>query len=512
MSLISSNIVILVYMSNEVNHSLSLDAIINLNYLSYSLAQSALILRSNDINRHLLRDQYYSDDDLTSILDMIDRYQSKIFDDLPNWSYCHASDVVNYRIMSYWEVRDTIDLQYADLYNFVEFIKQNVKKTNTKMKAGLEYRQEIMNVLSNALEGPFNQLLITIDDLVDCETQRIDDLEKQKTSLLMIGIAVLASSISIIAIYLKCSDHHLNALWEHLRLRSLSKVTTIRQALNERLQDYHNRVDSAYEEIEGLKLKDSSKFNFRHSLWFIFKMSALFLLTTLFLFLAIYVFYTGLRDYLYYRPLLVVAFPRRRIQLSELAFSVLESKAVESKYSLIDLYPEFTNLRPVKIGVKDKINYIKDTGKYINNKNTKKLMSSQLYDKIFKIYPNSSDFLLAGTYRAVAFMNTEALFAVFNNVDKSFEVVDIFMDRINEFNKAIAYLSGKSHTDSKNIIKDQLSSMITFIASVGSILLISYLFIYLPMLKREIRILKHIVKVLKLIPRSNENEMKKDQN
>lgn len=493
-------------MSQEVTHSITLQPLLDLNYLSYSLAQLSLILRSKDVYSYLSKPQYYNDTYFDDMVLLTKGYQDSLNKELGKWKYCPSSKIVSEKIMSYWDVTKVNQVQKADLFTFVEFVIENViniqaRLAHNNMKSGKPYSVELMNVVSNTLEGPFDTVLETIDGLVKCETDRVDSLEKQKTYLLLIGIAVLTASIIIISLYLFASDKYLNNLWEHLRERGLTQSQKVREIINERMRMTHRKV----EEFEIVEEKMSAPFKFKHSLHFLLKLSFLFLTAALFILLTTLYFYSNLKGYLYYRPLLVAAFPRRRVQMTELSFVILETYAISNNYSIEKYTPDFITLLPVKQSLIKKIDYIKATGKYINNPNTKVLMSDYLYNRVFYRIEEGSPYLMAGAYRGVAFLNHESMYFVFNGKPESFENINLFIDKMREFDTVIKGFSGMSHTDSKKIIENHLDNMIVFIACFSTLLLVSYIFGYYPMINREINVLRKLIKMLKLLPRSVSN-------
>jgi len=127
--LIASNASIIVYLSREFEHSKTSRSLVNLNYVSYGLAQCALILRSLDIYNYFSKPQYFSDEFLNIIVDDVKYYQEKIEKDLPSWNYCPASSIVTDERLSYWDYQNMKGVNKANLYNFVGFILENVKIT-----------------------------------------------------------------------------------------------------------------------------------------------------------------------------------------------------------------------------------------------------------------------------------------------------------------------------------------------------------------------------------------------
>ena len=369
------------------------------------------------------------------------------------------------------------------------------------MKNGENYEKQLMNVISNTIDGPFDKILGAIDQLVECEKNRISDLENKKTYLMLAGAGVIGVSVGIIFCYFMCSDKHLNNLWERLRLQGLAQGAEIRRKIKARVFEFHT---TNYDILKGESKvlgKDSKKFSFRHSFRFFYKFSPLFIIAVLFLLITTLHFYAHLKDYLYYRPYIVSAYPRRRVQMSVISFLIQESFARNNNYSIQQISPDFYPLPAIELLLDEKVEEVEQTGTYINSLNTKALMSDYLYNRIFYKIPEGSSFLSAGAYRAVAFLNNEAIFYLLSNKFQTIEDVEQLIDKMIEFDGVIKGLFKNSYGDSKDIIKKYFKKMIAFVTGISVSLLFCYLIIYHFVLCGKIAILTGVVNILKMIPK-----------
>lgn len=124
--MISTNIGTLVFLSTEVNHSVSLIPLFSLSYLSYSLTQLALILRSSDIYQHFGQPAYFNETFFMEIVTMTQKYQDRFYDELKLWEYCPSSQIVDKNIIHYWDMANPQITHKTNLFGFVEFILGNV--------------------------------------------------------------------------------------------------------------------------------------------------------------------------------------------------------------------------------------------------------------------------------------------------------------------------------------------------------------------------------------------------
>ena len=147
---------------------------------------------------------------------------------------------------------------------------------------------------------------------------------------------------------------------------------------------------------------------------------------------------------------------------------------------------------------------LKATGKFVYKPETHPLMSQYLFDCIFYRYPNSSSFLLAGSYRSVAFMIREAYYLADRSKEKGFDEINLFIENMKEFNDVVHVVCGIADLDTRKILQDRLKEFIRFVAGFSVLLVVLFFAVYLPGIKAETRLIRRLVSVLYLMPRSGD--------
>ena len=357
----------------------------------------------------------------------------------------------------------------------------------------------MMNLIYNAQGETLLKILGKIDDLIVCETDRINELETQRIYLLMSGVIVTALSGLIITIYLLCSDKYINSLWEALRNRTYSQAASLNEVLIERFKKYHD-----YKKIEEFHFEDSTKsLRFMHSLRFIGKLSFLFAFAFIFLFLTSLYFYSHVKDYLYYRPLMIGYFSRRQVQLIRMSYTILESYAIERNYSIEEYYSECIPINPVKLEFELIYSDINKNKVFLFDPIKRELLSPELWDLIFDKVNNVSTFIQAGTHVAIDYLGQESYYNINDKASKNFEDLNDLFGKMNEF---IANVQGNivqlviDHTKSK--IQTEMIEMILFVVCCCLFLLLTYFLYYLPIVQNEIKVLNNVVNILKIMTKA----------
>ncbi|OMJ68364.1 hypothetical protein SteCoe_34221 [Stentor coeruleus] len=365
-------------------------------------------------------------------------------------------------------------------------------------------------VIFNCLGNPFNDILLTIENLIDCELDRVNNLGQQRIFLLLGGVGIVGLSICILALYLLTIDKHLNGLWQFLDKRMRNGFLQIRQLILERLSQYHNIYEIADSEIDPGALKKKDPLKFKHSLWYLAKFSILFIFAAVFYIVLTTVFYEIIQKYLEIRPQLISGISSRRIQITEIAIYTLENEAINTNLSLYQTYPFFSDLKPPKKQVIDIINSLKSTSGILTSEKSKKLMSENLKSLIFESISEVSPFLSMGSFRAVSFFMQESLFILFNKVSDSNQSVIKYLNQVIEFSNITEKLVKKCDSDSKNTIEGMMNNMIYFTVLCLFVIIISFIMFYYPMISKEINVLKKLAKLLVILPSSGNSRQKGD--
>ena len=154
-------------------------------------------------------------------------------------------------------------------------------------------------------------------------------------------------------------------------------------------------------------------------------------------------FYENIQTSMYYRSLLISTIGGRRVLTTDLGFYTLESRLEGTKYELDKIFSRFSG------------------------------------------FPDSAD---------------EAYNLVYNDhtsFNKSFRT---FFTDFMTLNRLIRNCSIKANTDSQNIIQTQVYYLIIYVACTCSFLLFITAAVYYPFLISEIKTLRKLVEILKIIP------------
>jgi hypothetical protein len=361
------------------------------------------------------------------------------------------------------------------------------------------YTNQLFFLLFNGYGTPINLLGSSFLNLGTCELSRIVSLGTTQNYILIIGIVVLGCSFTFLSLYLLSIDRSLNTLWEYLRRRIHHGFYEVKQAISDRLAQYHYQNDAGETDFDSNSYKDSKRLSFRHSLRYLGRFSILFVFSVVFYIVCAFVFYSNIQNYLYNRPELLTTTLNRRVQLNVLAFTTLEHEYMGFNYSIPMIFPYFTNLMDPITYWTSAISEILNTNDFIRSPEARMLMYSDLYSLIFQYYSNST-ILTLGTLVSVGYITQEAMYIMNDGTLNSFDTIDLFVSQLVQVSSAIQNTASLLNVDSQSIINDQLNKLIYFSVAGSSFVLFIYLFYYLPLLLSEIRILKKITDVLRILP------------
>ncbi|OMJ87344.1 hypothetical protein SteCoe_10939 [Stentor coeruleus] len=503
--LIITNIVILIYISKEVEHSNSLTALTNLGDLGYYLSQIALIVRSLDLGTKINIPAFYNTIDLENMISNLISSQTKLLDDFKSWSYCKDSEVVKNNVIPYSVYENMVKTKYGSLHAITGMFIEKSELILIKLRANnTNYENELFFIIFNAFGSSFEHIYQAIIGLKNCEIARVDELSSVNNSLMFAGVGILAVAFTFITVYLLTIDVYLNNLWETLHKRVMSGFIEVKLHLTERLAHYHDLVEYSDSEPLQHSAKHQKKVRFRHSLRYLLRFSILFISAAIFYIVSAFVFNESIHKFLYYRPLLTSTLIQRKIKTNELCFFTLENEFQYTNASINKLYPYFSPMQDIHNSIYELVELIESTKITLRNPNIMKFMSADVKGFIYEKYNGTRAFMKLGTFRALSFLMQESLFIVMDNKIDEFYVVDDFFDEVKEYSEATKAISMEVNKDSKNFINLQVSNLIYF-TSVFCVMWIGlYVGFYLPYLSNEVNITKYITKLLMIIPNTFE--------
>ncbi|OMJ68132.1 hypothetical protein SteCoe_34507 [Stentor coeruleus] len=499
--LIISNIIILVYISQEVNHANSLTALNDLGNLAYSISQSILILRSFDKGLRLNMKNFYTQSRFEDIINDLKLLEENLVNDYDSWAYCPASKIVKENLISYWELETVPVLRFSNLRDIVNMIIQRAEFVNMKiLRNETDYDKELFFLVVNCMGASFRKTVKALDELNMCELLRVEKLGVMRTYLFLAAVGILGCAYGFLTLYFLTIDKHLNTIWEYLRLRVHKSYFDIKQNIKERLINYHNMPEIFDNELDSNLYKNSVPLKYWHSLRFLLRFSILFIFAAIFYIIIAFVFYESIRINLYYRPILISTIVKRKVDMTEITFFTLENEITNTSISLKNLFPNFISLKTEKEISHDIYNFIIDTRKVFRNDNIYNLMSNQLKIYIYESISNSSSFIKLGTFRALAYLVQEAIFIVDNNIDDHIQELEDFCTDVIEYNDVVKITSAMADRDSKDFINSKLHGLIYFTSTCCLFFLVLYAVYYYPLLRSKIILLKRLTKLFVIIP------------
>ena len=310
---------------------------------------------------------------------------------------------------------------------------------------------------------------------------------------------ILGLILLFIAFYVLSVDKTLNIIWEFLRKRIYFNYINTKQALIERLSQFHHKSELEIE-FDTSEYKASIPFHFWHSLRYLLKLSLIFISVSIFFALASSYFFENIYDYMYYKPRFIYTIIQRRVALTEMLFFTYENELQDTNKSLTTMFPQFGLFTdPVQLYT-NAVNSLILTKNIMRDPNTMKLMSTALMNDIFWSLANSSDFQTLGTQAAMNFLELESHFIIFNDETDSPDVIAKYAEETIAQSDVLATLYVVAENDAQNKINAELQAFIDFIICFCIFLISMYVFYYRTYFNAEKKVLTNVMKLIAMLP------------
>lgn len=125
-TIITYNIIILIYISNAIDHANSLETLNDLGDLAYITAQIALISRTIDTSLKSGTTPSYSIDDLRDRVESIKTLQEILLTTYNEWAFCDYSKIVKEKLIPYWDYLDLPEIKHESLHTIIGLLIENV--------------------------------------------------------------------------------------------------------------------------------------------------------------------------------------------------------------------------------------------------------------------------------------------------------------------------------------------------------------------------------------------------
>ena len=511
-----TNIIIVNNITQEATHVKDFQAIANIGELCYLLSRLALITRQFQLSR---TNEYVDFDTLKNFQVLIDNaliQQNNLLIDYSSWSDCKGSDAIKDNVIPYVTYSSPYVVQYTNLYTFTYEVISNVINIQSQLlldqlKNGtLNVNPYYFFIIFNVMGESYNKLNEIYADLETCELNRLNSLNTLKINLLIAGIVILCVTFSSLGIYLVFIDYHLNLIWELLRIRARNSFFELKENIESRLAQIHEKDEISEYEIDSSILKHKEPLKFRHSLRTIARFSIIFIIAVLFILLQSFLLENNLQTSLRYHPTLTADVMNRKALTVRITYYVLEARHSGIKLDSLSLsFPYYNTITVPQVNVytiHNQLNALIDKLRFIS---FQQIFSQELQTYTYYSYPSNSSFLITGTLNAMKYFNDESLNYVGNMVSAVDTSIYIYYNESQILYNAINITTLMEISDLKYLIDNQLNNLYYFTGAFGGLFLLIYLFYYYPMLTFEINFLRKLTDIIQMIPRNSNNTMSK---
>ncbi|CAG9325613.1 unnamed protein product [Blepharisma stoltei] len=499
--MVGTNIGILIYMVDDITHTDSLETFHHLGQIMIYISSISGLSRSIDLGltrgiAGLAKNLEYLENNVKALSDL----KTTILDDKSRWNYCVSSDIVVKNIIPVWEFeRDDFKLQKYNLYDtvslFIEhviFIQEKGLLEDARQK-DIDYRNHLKWLMINSLSFSYHYIENALSDLVDCETNRVEETSIRINSLLMLGIFILMICLGILLYFIAFLKVHYEKFWNFIKKTVVANYLFIRQASLDRLVSVHGS-DLGQDYSFTQKPAATKNFYIKTTLsWkFIWRLSFLGVVSLSFYLLILLYFYKDCEIYMINRPKLLQTLNIRRSLLSQIGFYARDAYRpiaigyYPNSYSFANSSSEFPSL----------ISYYKTHSYALCESNFKSLISHKLGKNFYESAKYSEYVLDFGIRAAINIFHFDSYY-IGNSAFISGKEYSDYISHFMVLQDALADAFDMANTSSKQVISGQLNLIIwvTAIFSAGLVLL--YLAYFLPFFEKQ----TYFLRKMKILPK-----------
>jgi hypothetical protein len=502
------------YIVPQANTYNSLQTLNHLQDLNYYFSEIAFLTIENELTKSTNTTSSFPGL-YSEILPNLEASTNYLLKDYSSWSYCSSSKIINQNILPIWTSNPPKSVALNNLMNFVQSTLAYVILTQGQdfLSAYSSNTCCIANysfyMYFNALPISVNQLQGAINDLVDCESRKINDLTVIVYYLMIGGFSALGLSFGITLWYLVKIHTQLNLCWNHLLRKVRDKYSILKRIIIDRLAQYHKIYEEEGEEDENdemLHKHKNTKLHLKFYWRYMIRFSILFILSGVLYLVAILVFYNNIKNYLNYRLEFVSAIGDRRTKLLQLSYFTIQQTpfdfsldtATVLNYTLTpDIILSFNETNEVLIELRKKIqspsiyNYMPSE------------IKTMLYDKV----TSYNNFLKYGVLSGIDYYRYESMCYLSYNCRYSNMNVTDYFTYIRELTDVLTNIASLADSDSKTQIENELNSLIYFTTFILLFFIVLYSFYYLPYLASQQETIKKIELIIKTIPETESSNL-----
>ncbi|CAG9329397.1 unnamed protein product [Blepharisma stoltei] len=511
LAIISMNIILLVYIYQQIAHSNNLSIVKNFAGIMQEVSVEAYLAHAIDLStNYTSMDRSYYKAQLIDSLEKLRKLQPTILDDYSRWSYCDHSAVVTENIIPVYNQGHPNFVSFSNLYDFVSEVLKHGNAIVNAMDSGEDYIYDEFFIIDNGIGGASVMLNYTFEGLISCEIEKLDTNESGTKICVYMGLLFLCILGSILIFFSFKLDKKYDALWSYIQNQANSAYIELYQSSLNRLSTYHNYC-SEQDEIEIRKKKKKIKPNgFKTKIYikFIGLCAIIVVLTSVYYFVVGYIFYPLCKENLVKRYILLGAFLHRISVVSEMTYwtSELAFHGDDSFRTNSGLEYPFSD-PDTMFG--DSIFRFNLLSKIIIDPSYRNMYSKTLKWKFFEGNSKDVDSIFAqGTYAASNALVFDASFMSFSNADNLDLRMTKFIQRMSSLQGSIQERTIVVDHDSRFYVENQFNSFFFITIWYCGFCLVLFLCLYSPMINREKRKLNKLQEISALIPPSLDNKNK----
>ncbi|CAG9328660.1 unnamed protein product [Blepharisma stoltei] len=485
LAMIGTNTGILIYIINNVNHTTSMEVFSNLGSIIFYIGTTPIWIRVAESEK--MQGEFNSTEamiNLKYIRTSLIQLQNSLKSDYSEWSYCPSSEIIVRNIVPVWEFGQEPKIKHYNFYDFVSLFIEYIGKTIEDFSTKISYKDDIKWLEANSLSYPFQYSNAALEDLVECEKNRIYDKSQVVIILIIVGTLICGACLALLMYFSFILKFIYDKAWTYLRKSAIFNHILLKQACLDRLISVHG-VEMTNEHILYEIIPKNMNFNIKTTLTknFFIRLCIFVIISLCFYLFTVFYSYDICENYMINRPKLLQLFNKQRIVLGKILYYTKEISE-----SCLDDYPNSCAFQDPRTEFDKLIEEYQnlDSNKLLSN-GMIEFQSDDMKRDLYEKTDYSGDYLKYGLIPAAHSLIFDSIY-MRGSYNES-EFLNLFSEST-FLQLAMSEFLPLSEKRTKHAIFFQLNiivyTTVIFSIALGAL----YLCYYLPYLKREISFLK----------------------
>ncbi|CAG9322461.1 unnamed protein product [Blepharisma stoltei] len=502
LAIIGTNIAVLVYIYQVTIHSSSLNVFSHMGNLMFDLVYEADLSRSIDAAKksgiyNITRDTGYLKENIAELIYL----REYILTDYDQWSYCPSSSMVVEDLIPVWIFEPKPHIEKFNFYDEVGLFIKHGESLVRMVENNLTYSNVDTKFFNlNSFGYTFEFTLNAMQGLVDCEVARVRDIEVEITSWIFFGLGLLAIFVGVLIAYVVYMTKKYDQFWNFIKRVLHKSYLDLKATYIERLSKIHgiDYVSDTSQDHHRNK-KHSQRIQSRIYIKYIWRLSIFLIIASCYYFILNFKLYDQCETFLVDRPKLLLNLVSKQTLLSRMSVFARDTIALTTLRWIPTSYGVSNSTAELK---KSNLQF-KNLNSQIRDKKFLRLMTENMKKKIFENWDTNNKYLKHGTYLASNIMHIDSLFI---------STLPLGLSSITQFGYYIGNETAVQNSlaidydiidqDTKDIIKNQLTTLIFVTAAFSSALILLFIFFYLPFIYAEKNSLANLKVLISIIPSS----------